>query len=448
MPTISPNGIYIASADGYVLDRSTNNHLLFASSSSGTPSSNTSAYGVALSDNGLVVFVNFASNLIVGDTNGTFDIFIKNLATGITSLVSKNAEGVQANESSYSPNITPDGRYVVFQSYADNLISGADGGVFVKDLVTSEIKLASSSASGTPGVNSSKVGFTDISDDGRFVVFTSDAKSLVSDDTNSNRDIFVKDMQTGQIALVSRSDLGVLGNADSYESSISGDGHYISFRSEATNLVTGDINGKSDIFRAVNPLTENWTFGSTANDTLSGGSGNIINGGLGVDTVTYTSHQSLSQNSDGSWAIGSDTLKNIERIDFGSVKIALDMGSDENGGKAAKFINAAFGSDFISNKTYVGAGLGYLDSGMSVLALAQLCESAGLLGSSNTTFVQNVWQNVMGSSIDNASLQSFVGLLNNQTYSKASLLALAVDLDQNEAKVDLVGLQQTGLEFV
>jgi hypothetical protein len=166
-----------------------------------------------------------------------------------TTRVSVATNGAQADNLSDTPRISADGRYVVFESHASNLVSGDTNGVddvFVHDrqtAQTSRVSLASDGTQGNGGIDRPA-----LSADGRFVVFESLASNLVSGDTNSTRDVFVHDRQTGQTHRVSVATNGDQGGGDSYWSSISGDGHYVAFASSASNLVSGDTNGSGDIF--------------------------------------------------------------------------------------------------------------------------------------------------------------------------------------------------------
>jgi flagellin-like hook-associated protein FlgL len=128
-----------------------------------------------------------------------WQIYVKDLLTGQVRLASSNSSGNAGNGFSYTPQITPDGRFVVFRSNATNLIPGVSGTqIYVKDLLTGEVRLASSNSSGNAGNNSSYS--PQITPDGRFVVFWSDATNLVAG--ASGRKLYVKDLSSGQVRLV------------------------------------------------------------------------------------------------------------------------------------------------------------------------------------------------------------------------------------------------------
>ncbi|MBN1450525.1 MAG: PD40 domain-containing protein [Anaerolineales bacterium] len=174
-------------------------------------------------------------------------------APGDITRVSADSSGAEANGGSTKPAISDDGRFVAFESGASNLVSGdtnnADD-IFVHDRQTDQTTRVSVSSSGVEanGYSSSPA----ISGDGRYVAFYTDATNLVSGDTNGCGDIFVHDRQTGQTTRVSVSSSGVEENApppdDYLVLSISGNGRYVAFYSDATNLVSGDTNGATDIF--------------------------------------------------------------------------------------------------------------------------------------------------------------------------------------------------------
>jgi Tol biopolymer transport system component len=171
---------------------------------------------------------------------------------GTTTRVPSNSLGFQTNGGSGLPSISPDGRYVAYESAATNLVSGDTNGfgdVFVTDRLTGSTTRVSVDNTGNEGNQGG--GGPSISADGRYVAFTSDSTNLVEEDTNYSSDIFVHDRQTGLTTRVSVDDAGNQGDGASMTtggSSISADGRYIAFYSLATNLVAGDTNGAMDVF--------------------------------------------------------------------------------------------------------------------------------------------------------------------------------------------------------
>lgn len=202
-------------------------------------------------DGRYIVFSSLASNLVANDTNGHIaDIFIRDTQANTTRLVDVNANGDQPNVGVQNSKISSNGRYVAFLAYDSSLVSGDNNGrwdLFVKDLQSGSIDLISKSTSGAIANGDTRPEF-DISADGRYVVFSSAATNLVSGDTNGEPDIFVRDTDQNTTTLVSTSSAGSEGNDMSLSPTISCDGARISFNSYATNLVSTDTNGKSDVF--------------------------------------------------------------------------------------------------------------------------------------------------------------------------------------------------------
>ncbi len=192
-------------------------------------------------DGRYVVFESYASNLVAGDTNSYVDIFIKNLESGSLLRVSTSAAGGQGNGGSVSADISADGRYVLFESDASNLVAGdvnGKGDVFVKDLQSGTIQLVSTSTTGEQGKWDS--GNAHFSADGRYVVFTSYANLIAPSDNTYSPQIFIKDLQTGAIQCVSTNAAGTKSNGWNFSASLSTDGRYVVFESTATNLVPDD----------------------------------------------------------------------------------------------------------------------------------------------------------------------------------------------------------------
>ena len=171
-------------------------------------------------------------------------------AGGDTTRVSVASDGAQGNRYSYDPSISADGRYVAFYSYASNLVSGDTNGVydvFVHDRQSGQTTRVSVASDGAQGNNGSYYD-PSISADGRYVAFDSSASNLVSGDTNGARDVFVHDRQGGGTTRVSVASDGAQGGTGSWNPSISADGRYVAFYSGASNLVSGDTNGTDDVF--------------------------------------------------------------------------------------------------------------------------------------------------------------------------------------------------------
>ena len=214
---------------------------LFSGSGSGSP---------AISGDGrYVAFDSEASNLVPGDTNRTNDVFVRDLRSGTTQRVSLAADGTQGNDYSEYPAISADGRYVAFESDASNLVPGDTNegwDVFVRDLRSGTTELVSVATNGTQANSYSSA--PAISADGRYVAFWSGASNLVPGDTNEHYDVFVRDRQLGTTDRVSVASNGTQANGDSAFPAISADGRYVTFESEASNVVPGDTNHARDVF--------------------------------------------------------------------------------------------------------------------------------------------------------------------------------------------------------
>ena len=219
--------------------------------SSGAQANNYSRFPAISADGRYVAFESEASNLVAGDTNGTGDVFVHDRQTGATTRVSVDSSGVEANGSSEASAISGDGRYVAFSSYASNLVDGDTNGmvdIFVHDRQTGATTRVSVDSGGAQANDNSSSFHVAISWDGRYVAFQSDASNLVAGDTNGTGDVFVHDRQTGLTTRVSVASGGTEANASSSGPDLSDDGRYVAFSSSATNLVSGDTNSKADVF--------------------------------------------------------------------------------------------------------------------------------------------------------------------------------------------------------
>jgi Tol biopolymer transport system component len=211
--------------------------------------SGTITYTTVVSGDGQVIaFESAANNLVSGDTNKRVDVFVHDRSTGTTERVSVDSIGSEGNDPSFYPSVSADGRFVAFCSDATNLVPGDSNGwtdVFVHDRVMrSTIRASVDSLGFEANGNSAGV----ISPDGRFVVFASDADNLVPFDFNSSADIFIFELSTGTVDRVSVDSSGVEGNGGSYQPCISADSHIVAYYSFSSNLVSGDTNGQTDVF--------------------------------------------------------------------------------------------------------------------------------------------------------------------------------------------------------
>jgi len=200
-------------------------------------------------DGRFVVFTSMADNLVPDDTNGQPDVFVRDLAAQTIERVSIGLGGQASGSTVSAAAISSNGRYVVFSSTAANLVAGdtnARGDIFVRDRVNGTTQRVSLGSGGIQANGSSSM--ASISGDGRYVAFLSEASNLVAGDTNALRDLFVRDLQSGTTERVNVGVGGVQANNVAYDAYISANGRFVTFVSFASNLVSGDTNGLQDIF--------------------------------------------------------------------------------------------------------------------------------------------------------------------------------------------------------
>jgi len=236
-------------SDVFVFDRTTSTTTRVSVGPAGIQAMGNSNSPAISADGRYITFDSSASNLVASDTNTTTDVFVFDRTTSTTTRVSVGPAGIQANSSSSDPSISADGRYITFSSRAGNLVAGDINiveDVFVFDRTTSTTTLVSV---GPAGIQASAASYEPvISGDGRYISFYSDAGNLVAGDTNAVQDVFVFDRTTNATTRVSVGPAGIQANDDSFSQAISGDGRYITFESSASNLVTGDTNAANDVF--------------------------------------------------------------------------------------------------------------------------------------------------------------------------------------------------------
>ena len=237
-----------AAADVFVRDRQLGTTERVSVDSLGGQGNGASDVPSMSADGRYVAFFSSATNLVAGDTNGVIDIFVRDRQAGTTVRVNVDSGGAQADGDSYSAVLSGDGRYVAFGSIATNLVAGdtnAAVDVFVRDLPSGTTERVSVDSSGAQGNAASTAGL--ISADGRFVVFESGASNLVAGDTNTKHDTFVRDRQSGTTERVSVTSTGAEGHNNSNTGGISSDGRYVAFAS-AANLAETDTNTWYDVY--------------------------------------------------------------------------------------------------------------------------------------------------------------------------------------------------------
>jgi hypothetical protein len=285
---------------------------------------------------------------------------------------------------------------------------------------------------------------------------------------SSTNDVYALSDQTGQMmSMISDSGgLNVL-DCSGVTLGVSIDLNPNGFSSVGKTL--DDLAAFNNVYIDATTLIQN-AYGSKFDDVLMGNNadnvfypldGNdIIDGKAGLNKVVLSRAASgfnWSINSgnqhllieDKNQKLGLKDLFNIQRVNFADTSFAFDLNANSAAGKTAEILGAAFGLNALTNKPYVGVGLSLFDGGMGMQDVATMAISTGLVSASdNTSFVKTVWSNVVGSPIDDANLNTYVGQLNRGALSKASLLVLAATSSINASHVNLVGLAQTGLEYV
>lgn len=221
-----------------------------------------------------------------------------------------------------------------------------------------------------------------------------------------------------------------------------------------TSATTNVINGTSDddVLTGTNGVDR--IDGGAGVDTLTGAGGNDeLIGGLGLDTAVYSgvraAYQVQARGGGVSGPEGSDTLTGIERLRFSDINLAFDV-EDGPAGYTAKLLGAVFGPAAVENETYAGIGLGIFDNeGANYAAVAKSAIQAALGNTiANADLVQLLYTNIVGTAPSQAEVDTYVGLLTDGTFTQVSLTTFAADHPLNITRIDLVGIAQTGLEYI
>ena len=237
----------------YLRDLQTGTTELVDRSPAGAVSSRWSWGGNLSADGRFVTFSSLGANLVAGDSNGQADVFLRDRQNNTVEIVNRSSSGQQANAESVSSFsgksrvITPDGRYLVFRSLASNLVAGdtnAKWDVFVRDRQAATTERASTTDSGAQANAGNEA--AQISADGRYVSFQSQATNLDVRDADTAWDVYVKDRQSGDVDLVSVNEAGQSTNDWVDDPAMSPDGRYVVWADYGTNLIPGDTNGAGD----------------------------------------------------------------------------------------------------------------------------------------------------------------------------------------------------------
>lgn len=281
VPTISADGRYIVymsragnlvegdtnnAQDIFLYDQKTQQTTLISMATDGTKGNNFSTRPVISADGQFVAYTSFSDNLVPNDTNQTGDVFVYTIATGETTRVSVGTEGQQADAFSELPTLSNNGQWIVFDSAATNLSTEDTNttcdnngdkkfeencrDVYLYDQQSGTVQRVSVSSGGAETDKLSLSGH--ISGDGSTVVFASAGAGLVENDNNEMYDIFIKDLESGELTRIvnlegeeGNFNTGIISNPFGLRPNfdLSDDGRYIVFSSLASNFVEGDTNG-------------------------------------------------------------------------------------------------------------------------------------------------------------------------------------------------------------
>ena len=436
-PSISGNGRFIAvstaSSDIYVVDTADGSVRTVGLDAALT----SPRFGARpeLSDDGSALLFDSVTRGVV---SGGSTLMVQRLATGERIVVNGAADVAGLDKTVLGGALSADGRYVVFHSDMAKLEGDTNGvrDVYLNDLQTGQLTRVSTSAfaSGQPAISAN----------GRYITYTSVGDDIVPGGTLGHAALYRKDMQTGEVTMLSApgTELTEISIA-----SISSDGTRVAY-----------LQGERD---AVNdkPLQQ-WvsrqgeTGGSAADLFVARPGDQQLQGGAGIDTVVY--HGTRGQYTVSRTAVadsiatrdGSDTLAGIERLRFSDTDVALDI--DGVGGQAYRVYQAAF------NRTPDAAGLGYwiaqMDKGASLqLVAGQFTTSAefiALYGASpsNAQIVDKLYMNVLHRPGEAAGVAYWNSVLDNNPGSLPQVLASFSESAENVAA--LVGVMQNGVPYV
>jgi Tol biopolymer transport system component len=249
--------------------------------STGVQADSHGAENPAVSANGRwVVFESTATNLVANDNNNRGDVFLRDRKTGETKRLSVSSGGVEGNGASTHPSISGDGRWIAFTTAATNLVGGtaAFANVMLYDRTTGAL-LRISNAAGSINAGNGNSEEPRLSSDGSVVVFTSGADNLVAGD-GGQRDVFMYRIATATLSRVSVSVLGGDPNGTSEAAAGSAEGRFVTFTSSASNLVATDTSGHSDVF------VRDTTAGLTTRASVTSGTGLEANADSRLSTIS------------------------------------------------------------------------------------------------------------------------------------------------------------------
>ena len=373
-----------------------------------------------------IVFESIASNLASGDTNGRWDVFTKDLNTGAVTLISQDAYAVgEGNSDSRNAVFDPgDPTFIAFDSFANNLVSNDNNNsidIFLKDGTHSSAALESYvTVNNTTVLGNGNSNDPQFSPDGHFLVFWSVASNLSAADPNTTQDVYMVNLQTHAMTLLSASPGGVVGNGDSGDENagfpyFSPDGSLVMFGSNANNIAAGTNNGSDNVILvnvdAGAPGADTLN-GGAGNDTLAGGPGDdvldggadndLLLGGSGADTASYADAPSavtvslLVSGPQNTIGAGTDTLIAVENLTGSAFADTL------TGSAAGSVLNGGGGNDLLTG----GAGNDTFNGGAGTDAVSYANAAAGV----HVSLLTAAAQNTVGAGTDTLnSIEKLVG---------------------------------------
>lgn len=310
-------------------DRNTGTTVRVSVATGGTESDADCLHPAISGDGTKVAFVS-TTNQFGGNPQFRPQVWLRDVTNTTTELITKDGAGTAGNGSSYYPALSFDGRYVVFESSSNNLVSpvgGADA-IFRRDRQTGQNTVVSITVTGAYATGSRPA----ISADGRYVAFGSTSGQLVLGDTNARNDIFIRDLLEGKTGIASRTSTALQSNLDSHEPCIADTAGEVVFTSTASNLVPGDTNTAEDVFVST-PVFPSSILINEVDAVTESGSGQFIelyDGGVGNTSLTglvlvlYNGSTDTSYaafdldgrftDADGYFLVGSSNVSGVDQI--------------------------------------------------------------------------------------------------------------------------------------
>lgn len=241
------NGWY----DVFVRDLMRKRSELISVAADGGPADSTSIYPSISANGRFVSFNSDAENLVDEPTMNDIDVYLRDRKLGTTEVVSKGFGGALPDTGSGPSEISGNGRYILYNSAATNLVEGGDGDALMDayryDRVTGETILVSEGQDGAV-TDDAPVSGDDISFDGRYVSLTTYSDKMIEGLDTPEANVYWRDLETGEVKIVSVSSEGDVGDSFAFYSSISDDGEVVTFDSQSNGLVPGDDNFMVDIY--------------------------------------------------------------------------------------------------------------------------------------------------------------------------------------------------------